>query len=135
VRIPFLADDAAPHPTGPIDQVVVAEGFWQKFRAVSRRLPFAEDLLTAYFTAVDPRTPHRVRATLFAALAYFVMPADLIPDVVIGLGFTDDAAVLAAALKTLAAHIQPRHRQQARQVLSESPTTNASAAADADTGL
>jgi uncharacterized membrane protein YkvA (DUF1232 family) len=116
VRLPFLTDRAAANPVAP--QTVVAEGFWPKFRAVSRRLPFAEDLLTAYFTAVDPRTPQRVRVTLFAALAYFVMPADLIPDIVIGLGFTDDAAVLAAALKTLAGHILPRHREQARQALS-----------------
>jgi uncharacterized membrane protein YkvA (DUF1232 family) len=62
-----------------------------------------------------------VRVTLFAALAYFVMPADLIPDIVIGLGFTDDAAVLAAALKTLAGHIRPRHREQARQALCRNP--------------
>lgn len=100
------------------DELLVGEGFWQKFRAVARRLPFAEDLLTAYFTATDPRTPHAVRAALFAALAYFVVPTDLVPDFVVGLGYTDDAAVLAAALKTLAAHIRPRHRAQARQALT-----------------
>ncbi|MFU8814163.1 MAG: YkvA family protein [Pseudomonadales bacterium] len=99
------------------DEVLVADGFWEKFRAVARRLPFAEDLLTAYYTAIDPRTPQAVRAALFAALAYFVVPTDLIPDFVVGLGYTDDAAVLAAALKTLAAHIRPRHRAQARQAL------------------
>ncbi|MFO8005706.1 DUF1232 domain-containing protein [Thioalkalivibrio sp.] len=45
------------------------------------------------------------------------MPTDLIPDVIVGLGYTDDAAVLAAAVRTLAAHIRPRHRQRAHQTL------------------
>lgn len=111
---PFAA--AAPS-NAERDQALVQTGFWDKFRAVAARLPFAEDLLTAYYTATDPHTPPRVRTVLFAALAYFVMPADLIPDVVIALGFSDDAVVLAAALKTLAAHIRPRHRALARQAL------------------
>jgi uncharacterized membrane protein YkvA (DUF1232 family) len=122
LRMPFSARtcdpfDAAPPPNAERDQALVRDGFWEKFRVVAVRLPFAEDLLTAYYTATDPHTPQRVRTVMFAALAYFVMPADLIPDVVIALGFTDDAVVLAAALKTLAAHIRPRHRALARQAL------------------
>lgn len=101
------------------DQAVVEEGFWPKFRRVAGRLPFAEDLLAAYYAAVDSRTPLRVRGTLLAALAYFVMPADLIPDFLVGLGFTDDAAVLAAALRALSGHVRPRHWEQARRTLAE----------------
>jgi uncharacterized membrane protein YkvA (DUF1232 family) len=113
--------NSAPPPNDERDEALVRDGFWAKFRAVAARLPFAEDLLTAYYTAADPQTPPRVRTLLFAALAYFVMPADLIPDVVIALGFTDDAVVLAAALRTLGAHIRPRHRALARQALSATP--------------
>lgn len=91
--------------------------FWSKFRRFARRLPFAEDLLTAYYTATDRQTPRAVRATLIAALAYFVLPTDAIPDVLVGMGFTDDAAVLAAAIRTVAAHIRPAHRERARQTL------------------
>jgi len=101
------------------DRTLVEEGFWPKFRRVARRVPFAEDLLAAYYVAVDPKTPRHVRAALFAALAYFVMPADMIPDIVVGLGYTDDAAVLAAALRTLAGHVRPTHRARARQTLGE----------------
>ena len=60
-----------------------------------------------------------MRATLLAALAYFVVPTDMIPDLVVGLGYTDDAAVLAAALRTLAAHIRTDHRERARVTLLE----------------
>lgn len=101
------------------DREVVAEGFWPKFRRLAARLPFAEDLLAAYYAAIDRETPRSVRAVLLGALAYFVLPADAIPDVAPLLGFTDDAAVLAAAMKTLAGHIRPSHRQRARDALAE----------------
>ena len=101
------------------DRLTVDEGFWPKFRRVARRIPFAEDLLAAYYAGVDPRTPLSVRATLFGALAYFVMPADMIPDIIAVFGFTDDAAVLAAALKALAGHIRPEHHERAREALGD----------------
>ncbi|MNO04345.1 hypothetical protein D3C81_2253460 [compost metagenome] len=54
---------------------------------------------------------------MLGALAYFVMPVDAIPDVLAGIGFTDDAAVIAAVLATLGAHLKPRHHDQAAQAL------------------
>lgn len=96
---------------------VVNEGFWLKVRRLIGRLPFTEDLLAAYFCAIDPTTPIRARAILFGALAYFVLPADAIPDFIAVLGFTDDAAVLAAAITTVGAYVKESHRQAARQAL------------------
>ena len=101
------------------DRARVERGFWRKLAAVARHIPFAEDAVAAYCCAFDPATPTRVRALLFAALAYFVMPVDLIPDFVPALGFTDDAAVIAAALQLIAAHIRPEHREAARKALAE----------------
>ncbi|MEL7029106.1 MAG: YkvA family protein, partial [Pseudomonadota bacterium] len=63
----------------------VERGFWPKLRRLAGRIPFADDLATAYYCAVDPATPTRVRGVLLAALAYFVMPADLIPDFIAAL--------------------------------------------------
>lgn len=100
-------------------RTVVERGFWSKFRRVAASVPFAEDLLAAYYAAVDPTTPRHVQAILLGALAYFVVPMDIIPDFVFGLGFTDDAAVLAAALKTLAGHISGDHREHARRSLED----------------
>ena len=88
--------------------------FWQKLRSVAGSVPFAEDLLAAYYCAFDRDTPHSVRAVLFVALAYFVLPMDAIPDIVPVLGFTDDAAMLAAALRYVAGHIKPEHRAAAQ---------------------
>jgi uncharacterized membrane protein YkvA (DUF1232 family) len=89
--------------------------FWRKLRLVLARIPFAEDLLAAYYCAFDRATPRRVQLMLIAAIAYFVLPADAVPDWLPALGFTDDAAVLAATLKLVAGHIRDEHRAAARE--------------------
>ena len=93
--------------------------FWRTARRAARQVPFMEDVVAAYYCALDSRTPTRVRGVLLAALAYFVLPVDFIPDFIFGLGFTDDVAVLTAAITALRAHITPAHRAAAREALSE----------------
>ncbi|MEM1087160.1 MAG: YkvA family protein [Pseudomonadota bacterium] len=88
-----------------------------KLLSVAGRIPFADDLGAAYYCATDAKTPRKVKLTLFAALGYFVMPVDAIPDVIAGLGFTDDATVLATALGIVGAHIKDEHRLLARRLL------------------
>ncbi|HWL05356.1 MAG TPA: YkvA family protein [Xanthobacteraceae bacterium] len=111
--------DATPDPAAvAADEAVVRRGFWRKLRANAARLPFADDLLAAYYCAFDPATPFRVRGALLGALAYFVMPLDMVPDFVAGLGYTDDAAVLLGTLNLLSTHIRARHRKAARRTLA-----------------
>jgi uncharacterized membrane protein YkvA (DUF1232 family) len=93
--------------------------FWRKIRRVAVSIPFAEDLLTAYYCAFDRETPLPVKASLVGALAYFVLPFDAIPDMLPVLGFTDDAAVLATAFNLVASHIRPEHREAAKGKLAE----------------
>ncbi len=95
----------------------VEDGFWNKVRKTLGRVPFVEEAVAAYFCATDRKTPLRVKAILIGALAYFVIPVDMIPDFIAALGFTDDAVVFYAALRTVAPHIQTRHRDQARRAL------------------
>jgi uncharacterized membrane protein YkvA (DUF1232 family) len=99
------------------DRESVRKRFWVKFKRVVGRLPFAEDLLAAYYCAFDKQTPRHVQATLLGALAYFILPFDFIPDMMPILGFTDDAAVLATAIRLVASHITPEHRDAARAML------------------
>ena len=95
----------------------VRRDFWRKAARVAARLPFAEDLLAAYYCAFDQATPFQVRAALVGALAYFVLPFDFLPDMLPLLGFTDDAAVLLTALRMVAGHLRPEHRDAARAAL------------------
>lgn len=90
------------------------QGFWRKARRTLGRVPFTEDAVAAFYCATDSATPVAIRATLLGALAYFVLPFDAIPDLFLGLGFTDDAAVLLAAFTAARTHITAAHHERAR---------------------
>ena len=92
----------------------VQRGFWEKARSTLGKVPFTEDAVAAFHCATDSATPLPIRATLFGALAYFIMPFDAIPDFLMGLGYTDDAAVLIAAFTAARMHITEAHRAKAR---------------------
>ena len=100
--------------------------FWRKLGAFAAQIPFAEDLLTVYYCALDRTTPTYVRVALFAALAYFIDPFDLIPDMLPIVGLTDDAAVVAGAIKLVWDQIKPEHRDAARDALARMSKTSES---------
>ena len=97
----------------------VRRDFWAKLKRVAGMVPFAEDLVAAYYCTLDPATPLRVRGMLLAAIAYFILPADLIPDMIAGLGFADDMALLTAVVGLVASHITPTHRAAAARALNK----------------
>jgi uncharacterized membrane protein YkvA (DUF1232 family) len=87
---------------------------WVRVRQTLGRVPFVEDAVAAFYCATDAATPMRVRLTLFGAFAYFVLPFDVIPDFLLVLGYTDDAAVLLAAYAACRTYITEGHRMKAR---------------------
>lgn len=99
------------------DEARFGSEFLGRLKRVAKRVPFAEDLLAAWICTRDPATPRRVRLTLLAALGYFVLPLDAIPDFFIGLGFTDDMAVLLTAISMIRTHLKPEHYDKARETL------------------
>src|SRR2546429_5995764 len=99
------------------DRESVRRRFWTKLKQVVAKLPFAEDLLAAYYCAFDRETPRHVQAALLGAIAYFILPFDFVPDMLPILGFTDDAAVLATAIRMVSSHITSEHREAARAAL------------------
>ena len=105
-----------------VNEVRVSRGFWPKLRRIAARIPFADQLLSVWFAARDPETPAAAKGIMVGALAYFVLPTDAIPDVFAGIGFTDDAAVIAALLATLGAHVKRRHREAAQTALERLKT-------------
>jgi uncharacterized membrane protein YkvA (DUF1232 family) len=93
--------------------------FWPTVKKAIRSIPFIEEVAAAYYAMLDPRTPTRARLTLIAALAYFVAPFDFVPDIILGLGFLDDASVLMAALAAVRSSIREEHREAARRALAD----------------
>ena len=100
-----------------VNEVRVQKGFWPKIRRTAARIPFARQVVSVYYSARDPETPAAAKGIMLGALAYFVLPIDAIPDIFAGIGFTDDAAVIAALMATLGANIRKRHRDQAAEAL------------------
>src|SRR3981189_3461006 len=100
------------------DRESVRRRFWIKLKRVMAKLPFAEDLLAAYYCAFDKQTPRHVQAALLVSIPYFVLPFDFVPDMLPVLGFTDDAAILATAIRMVAGHITPEHRDAPRAALN-----------------
>jgi len=99
------------------DEAGLRRRFWRKLLREAANIPFLEDVLTAYYCAFDRLTPIYVKAALIGAIVYFVVPDDLIPDYIPVIGYADDAAVLAGAMKIFSSHIKPEHRQAAQLML------------------
>lgn len=105
------------------DKRLVIREFAQKLRRNIGKIPFSEDVTASFYCALDSKSPAFVKAVLFGALAYFIMPADVIPDFLAGVGFTDDASVLMAAMATVKKYINNEHREKARSFLEKEPAT------------
>ena len=100
-----------------VNEMRVSKGFWPKLARTAARIPFARQVISVYYAARDPETPMAAKGVMMGALAYFVLPFDAIPDVLAGIGFTDDAAVITAVIATLGANIRSRHRDAAQKAL------------------
>lgn len=99
------------------NEEAVRQGFWPKLARVLAHIPFADEAVAAFYCATDSATPLRARAILYAALAYFILPFDVIPDFLLGFGFTDDMAVLVTAVGLIRNHLTDEHRARARAAI------------------
>ena len=82
-----------------VNEERVRRGFWPKIVRTASKIPFAADAIAVWFCARDPATPSAAKGMMLAALAYFVMAADAIPDVLAVVGFTADAGVFGTTVK------------------------------------
>lgn len=97
------------------------EGFWDKLakfaKAAGREV--VEKALQLYYAAQAPETPQWAKTVIYAALAYFILPLDAVPDYIPAAGYTDDLGALAAAFATVAAYITPEIVEQAKEKADE----------------
>ena len=102
----------------------VLTGFWSTLKRAARRIPFVEDVVAAYYCAFDPKVPFKSRAIILGALAYFVLPIDAVPDMLLLIGFGDDIAVLGAAIAAIKSNLTEEHYAKARRALADSDITD-----------
>jgi uncharacterized membrane protein YkvA (DUF1232 family) len=110
----FDTEEIITPDTAARNEKTVRRGFWQKLKRNLARIPKADEVVAAYYAACDSNTPVRAKAMLMAALAYFVLPLDVVPDFILGLGFTDDMTVLLTAFGLIRTHVTEQHRERAR---------------------
>lgn len=92
----------------------VKKGFWKKLKSGASKVPFVLDSVGMYYCLVDQKTPMWAKGVVAGALGYFILPTDAIPDFIAGLGYTDDAGVVAGAVAALGSKITDEHKDQAR---------------------
>jgi uncharacterized membrane protein YkvA (DUF1232 family) len=99
------------------DEAELRRRFWRMLKREAASLPFAEQLLTAYYCAFDRRTPLYVKAMLIGAIVYFVVPDRFMTKAIPLIAAADDAAILAVVFKAVSSHIKLEHREAAQRTL------------------
>ena len=95
------------------------EGFWDKIAKVvkSAGLELIYKAVQLYHATQSPACPAGVKAAIYAALGYFILPIDVVPDFIPGVGFADDLAALTAALVMAGAYIDLGVKTKARNTI------------------
>ncbi len=75
-----------------------------------------EKLLLLYNLMIDPEIPKNVKLIIASGLSYFILPFDSIPDFLVGIGFSDDLAVILGIVYMLTTHITESHKQKAKEM-------------------
>ena len=107
--------------TAPYTTAYTSEGFWDKIGSYASSIGkgVLRPALLLYFTLQMKDIPAWAKATILGALGYFISPIDAIPDFTPVVGYSDDLAVLTAAIAVVSVHIDDEVRQAADQKLAE----------------
>lgn len=95
--------------------------FWDKLKRVAKLAGMKvvyPALLLQYMMKSD-EVSLKTRLIISAALGYFILPIDFIPDFAPIIGFADDLGVLLLILRQMAVHITPEIRKNAREHLQK----------------
>ncbi|MBQ7272874.1 MAG: DUF1232 domain-containing protein [Bacteroidales bacterium] len=90
--------------------------FWEKVKKIASKagVKTIYYALVLYYTLTDPSTPAKYKAVIMGALGYFILPFDLLPDLLPFAGLADDWAALVAAVAYVASAITPDIKNRAR---------------------
>ena len=94
---------------------------WKKIKKYSKTagVKVVYAVLLLFYAMQDKSVSLKTKLSIAAALGYFILPTDAIPDLTPILGFSDDFGVLLFALSQIASTITPEVKIKARQKLNE----------------
>lgn len=112
-------DEFPPYAMSQVAELKKAESpEMNNWQWVASRLPYLTEAVALWYVLEDPNVPNEPKLSIAASLIYLVSPADLIPDEVFPIvGFTDDAAAIAAAIYNTYGYITPGHVEKAKDWL------------------
>ena len=71
------------------------------------------NVLILYYVMMSPGVPFGIKTAIVGALAYVIVPVDLIPDFIPVAGYTDDMAAIVSAVGMVADLITPDIKRKA----------------------
>ena len=95
------------------------EGFWSKVKGYAKKIGSTGlyYALVLYYMSVDENVPFSQKAIVVGALGYLILPIDVIPDALFGIGFSDDIGVMLTALRAVKDSITLDHLKLAEEKL------------------
>lgn len=75
--------------------------------------------LLLFYTLQNPSLPKKLKGLVMGSLGYFILPIDLIPDFIPMAGYTDDLAVLLAAMGVVAMYIDDESKEKSKSKLKD----------------
>lgn len=96
-------------------------GLWDKIRKNIAKIgvKVIYQALLLYYVAQSPNCPAKIKAGIIGALGYLISPFDLIPDIMPGIGFADDAIAIATAVALAQIYITDEIKAQAKAKLAD----------------
>ena len=97
------------------------ESFWNKLKKFAKTagIQVVYIALILYYVFIDKKTPTKAKVIIASALGYFILPTDLIPDFIVGVGYADDLGALIFAAGQIIANIDALHKQMAKEKLHD----------------
>ncbi|MBR1766943.1 MAG: DUF1232 domain-containing protein [Bacteroidales bacterium] len=105
--------DTAPHYGRHYNE----DDLWRKLRRIAAQAgaKILYPALQLYYLLLSPHVPLQAKTLIVGALGYLILPADLVPDFIPALGFSDDLSALMLALRALNKHLTPDIKRQAKE--------------------
>lgn len=97
------------------------EKFWKKLTRYASKAgqKVVYLALLLYYVLLSDRVSKQDKLKICGALGYLIVPTDMIPDALMGLGFTDDLAALVWAFKAVSSNITPEMEERAAKQLEK----------------
>lgn len=97
------------------------KGLFDKIGRVFRRvgIKVIYYVLLLFYVVKDKNTPLKDKLVILGALGYFIFPADLIPDFIPFVGFTDDIAAIVACISAVKSNLTPAIKELAIKKLND----------------